>query len=175
MRRVYIQREPKSQKVNEVGGNLMPKTGNRPTPRALKILKGETRPGQLNKNEPTLPPKCPEPPPDMSKEALAVWHNLVPQLDAMGILTTIDQLMLGFLCQEIARYRRFSKLFDDSAPLIKDRDGRMRKNPMAQLCRDSLFVINKLASDFGLSPFSRARLTVVGPHDDDGGLEALLR
>jgi P27 family predicted phage terminase small subunit len=151
----------------------MPKNGRPPIPTKLKILKGETRPGQLNKNEATLPPKRPDPPPDMSDEAMKIWNNLVPQLDRMGILTTIDQTILGFLCQEIARARRFSKLFDDSAPLIKDDRGKMRKNPMSQLVRDSILVVARLSYEFGLTPSARAKLM---SHDFDGetDLERLL-
>lgn len=152
----------------------MPKNGNRPMPTKLKVFRGETRPSQLNKNEPTLPPCLPAAPEELNEDSLKVWNNLAPQLDELGILTAIDQTMLGFLCQEIARFRKYMKLLDESTPLIKDRDNGLRKNPMAQLCRDSLLLINRIGGDFGLSPVARARLTVADPHDGDE-LEALLR
>lgn len=151
----------------------MPKNGRPPIPNHLKVLNGETRPSQLNSREPQPKPGVPDPPVTLNEDALAVWHRITPQLDRMGILGDIDQIVLGLLCQEVANHDRLAKLYENSSPLLADDRGKLRKNPLAQLLRDSTLLVARLAYEFGMTPSARAKL-VAGNYDDESDLERLL-
>jgi len=64
-------------------------SGRRPTPTALKILRGNPGKRPLNQDEPQ-PPKGPVVKPELSAGADRVWDALAPVCEAMGTLTAAD-------------------------------------------------------------------------------------
>lgn len=144
-------------------------------PKALKILEGN--PGGrpiLAEPEPTR--GAPLPPEDLSGEALAEWSRIVPELDAVGLLTVVDRAYLVVYCEAWQTYCDARVMMREYGPLVSGRDGNLVKNPAAQVMRDSADVMLKYGSRFGLSPSDRTKLgtTPESPSKGDAQILSLL-
>ncbi len=141
----------------------MGRRGPAPTPTALKLLRGETRPSRINRHEPRPVGEL-GPIPDISPEAQAVWRHVVGALGNTGVLRDADSDIVRIYCETVARYDKASRLLDASGPLITGARGReLVKNPLHQVVRDDAVLIRSLASELGLTPAAR-----VGLHDAHG-------
>jgi len=137
--------------------------GPAPTPTALKLLRGETRPSRINRDEPRPLGEL-GPIPDISPEAQAVWRHVVGAFGHTGVLRGADSDVLRIYCETVARYDKASRLLDASGPLIAGARGReLVKNPLHQVVRDDAVLIRSLAGELGLTPAAR-----VGLHDANG-------
>ena len=135
----------------------------KPLPTALKILKGETRTERLNKNEPKPQPVMPECPIELNERARAVWDGLGKILVRLGILTEVDGLAFAALCQEWARYVDLS----DNKDLVQTfESGARQVAPEVSASHKCLTQLLRLFAEFGLTPSSRARLSI-GPSETD--------
>lgn len=146
--------------------------GANPKPTHLKILTGNPGKRPLPTLEPQPVKASPDPPPDLTGEALAEWNRLAPELARLGLLTVIDRPFLVVLCEAWATYRLARDILARDGVLVKSaRDGSWTKNPAAQIARDQADLMMRYGSRFGLSPSDRVRLAVAP--DDDGGTELL--
>lgn len=130
-------------------------------PTALKIKRGETRPGQLNHTEPLPRPNAPQPPADMDDEAKAVWERVLREMPK-GVVLAADTDVLRCYCEAVARYAQAARLYATSGLLVR-RNGEIVKNPLHQITRDWSDAIRLFARELGLSPSAR-----VGLHIDGG-------
>ena len=136
----------------------MGRRGPAPTPTALKLLRGETRPSRINRDEPRPVGEL-GPIPDISPEAQAVWRHVVGALGHTGVLRAADSDIVRIYCQTVARYDKASRLLDASGPLITGARGReLVKNPLHQIVRDDALLIRSLAGELGLTPAARVGL-----------------
>lgn len=129
------------------------------TPTKLRVLAGETRPSQINRNEPKprqAPPSMPE---GMSDTAKAVWTRVLADYDNAGVITAIDSDAFRIFCEAVARYTTAVRMLDQSGPLVRGaRGGELVKNPLHQIVRDNADLARSLAREFGLTPSSRTGL-----------------
>jgi P27 family predicted phage terminase small subunit len=156
--------------------------GRKPVPTQLKILRGNPGKRSLNKDEPKFSPKCPKPPTWLTLEARAEWRRVVPELDAKGLLATIDRGQLASYCSWWSIYvdaiREIQKNgLTTMAIETTSIDGyvifvRPTKNPAIIVARDASEKVRQFGTEFGLSPSSRTRLHV--PEVEDTSLEELL-
>ena len=150
----------------------MGKRGPAPAPRAMKLVKGE-RSDRLNDAEP-VPQAGPVSPPGwLSTEALRVWDEYAPQLEARGVLTPWDVDTFAILCDAIVHYRQASALVAASGVLIKGRKDAAVKSPAMQVVRDTAATVRVYAAEFGMTPSSRGAL-VVNEDAQAGGAGRLL-
>lgn len=121
---------------------------NRPTPTAIKKLAGNPGKRPYNDREP-MPakgaPKCPE---WLTGDALAEWQRIVPELDRLGVLTSVDGAILEAHC---LTYGEIVATVKAGEPLKAALLAQMRA----------------FASELGLSPASRAKLAIPKGSDDD--------
>ena len=137
----------------------MARRGPAPTPTALKILRGETRPSRLNRHEPRPVGDLVPIPADLSPEAEAVWRRVLREFGQTGVIRGADADVLRIYCETVARYAQASRLLDASGPLIRGaRGGELVKNPLHQIVRDNAVLIRSLAGELGLTPAARVGL-----------------
>ena len=162
--------------------------GRPPKPTALKIAEGDARKIGMRKlqqkldGEPKAQKGLPECPEHLVGCAASAWAFLSQELDAMGLASRCDAILLEGLCVQYARaaeadqqVRREGLLVEVS---VTNREGtqnrkELRTNPAVSVSNAAWKLLRGFASDFGLNPVSRTRLTVERP-DDDEDLEALL-
>jgi P27 family predicted phage terminase small subunit len=147
-----------------------------PLPENVRRLRGSAR------KAPTRPQAVkatPVPPRWLSPEARAEWKRVTPELERIGLLSTLDRAVLSTYCGTWARFVEVSRLLDASSatapdPTHPDRPaGGIRKHPMWGPYFSLGSQLSSLAKDLGLSPAARARLTVpdFDDTDDDGILD----
>ncbi|MFM0224159.1 phage terminase small subunit P27 family [Paraburkholderia dipogonis] len=146
----------------------------RPKPTALRIIEGNRGRRPLPKNEVKPHVGIPAAPAHLDAYAIAEWHRITPELEAIGLLTTIDGTVLAAYCEcvsrwmqaeeAIARMKARDKL--TSGLMIKTSNGNAIQNPLVGTANRAMTMAVRFASEFGMSPAARARLAAMPP---DGG------
>ena len=97
----------------------MASRGAKPTPTALRILRGNPSGRPLNPNEPKPAVGCPKPKYLENSPAGEVWDEVAPALTASGVLTVIDGDMLASYCILSAAARKEILKAGEMRELIK--------------------------------------------------------
>lgn len=137
----------------------MARTGRPPKPVELKLIEGN--PGKRRIAEPPkAPPSKPRCPSWLSTYAKTEWRRVVPVLDDLGLLTTVDRSTLAAYCEAVATFKEATELIAELGVLVQGRrKGEAVKNPALQVQRDAARLIASYSAMFGLSPSDRVRLT----------------
>ncbi len=155
--------------------------GRKPKPTALKKLQGNPGGRRLNESEPQFSEGivCPE---WLTAEAKAEWARMVSELDASGMLQSVDAASLAGYCQSFARWRSAEQLIDREGQTltetIHNRSGlavgqRVRRHPATIIAKDEKAAMQKFAALFGFDPSSRSRIFVT-PRKKKSELDAIL-
>jgi P27 family predicted phage terminase small subunit len=99
------------------------------------------------------------PPAGLSREALAVWRRIAPELIEKRVLTAWDVDTFGHYCEAVVIARQARKELGSGEITKQSAAGHVR-NPAFMVWRDAVAEIKRLGSLFGLNPSSRASLTV---------------
>lgn len=142
--------------------------GRKPTPTRLKVINGNPGKRALNKNEPKPPPSEYDAPPGLSKEAKKIWERDAPQLIRLGVLTQVDRPMFGAYCEKYAQYYRYQKKASNSPDLIKTPSGYVQQNPYISMANRCFEQLCKIATEFGITPSSRSRVSTSPGTGDPG-------
>lgn len=121
---------------------------NRPTPTALKKLSGNAGRRPLTANEPKPPVGAPACPAWLTGDALDEWNRIVPALDLIGMLTSVDHSVLVGHC---VTYGEIVATVKAGEPLKAALLGQMRA----------------YAAELGLTPAARAKLSITPPKAED--------
>jgi P27 family predicted phage terminase small subunit len=139
-------------------------------PTAIKILEGNRGHRKLPQNEPQpdkTPPICPY---WLSYQAKSEWKRIVPELERLGLLTVVDRVALAGYCESYSRWvkaaRELQKGFTYEFFTPEFKVKRVKK-PEVDICRDALAQVKAFCVEFGLTPSSRARMSVPKPPDQD--------
>lgn len=142
----------------------MGKRGPAPKPTELRKLHGD-RKDRINFGEPQPKQKLPEPPFDISDEALEVWIYTLQELSHMRVVTGADRDALVAYCEAVVIHRKASRVLASEDVLIEGQRGNLVRNPAIQIQRDAASLMKSFAAEFGLTPRARSEFAVV----DDGG------
>lgn len=134
-----------------------PRDGRPPKPVPLKVLEGGLSAEAAARGAPSVTPEKPRCPTWLSDYAKTTWRRIVPELDALGLLTLVDRDTLAILCESVAQFRIATETMQ-RGQLTTGQRGEARKNPAWQIWRDSAKMISQFSAMFGLSPSDRARL-----------------
>lgn len=134
-----------------------PRTGRPPKPTHLKLIEGN--PGKRAIVEPPKPPPGrPTCPGWLSADAKAEWRRVVPVLDRLGVLSTVDRATLAAYAEAVSVFKAATEKVR-AGILVKGQKGEAVKNPALQVQRDAAKNIALFSAMFGLSPSDRVRLT----------------
>jgi P27 family predicted phage terminase small subunit len=142
----------------------MGQRGPAPTPTPILKLRSSTLVTQKRADAevkgPTGRPKCLK---WLDPAAKAVWKQLIPQLETMGILSTVDRNALARYCQLWARWKKaelFIQQHGEAYPL-KDENGKIKylqPFPQVSIAHKLAALLTRLEHEFGMTPSARARL-----------------
>ena len=96
-----------------------------------------------------------DPPPWLSAEASEVWRREAPDQIALGVLTRSDAFAFSLLCEVAADYHAGRAALDTLEPTDRNR---FKLEAVVHRQRDHIF---KLAGEFGMTPASRSKLSVL--------------
>jgi len=142
--------------------------GKPPAPTELKLVRGE-RKDRVNTNEPK-PAEGEIIPPDwLCIEALDVWREYAPDLQAKKVLTPWDLESFAGWCDAVVRRWRAARCLDEEGEVTEqpvfNRNGdqtgvRRAKNPWMYVWKDANEVVARVGARFGLTPSERSQLRV---------------
>lgn len=148
----------------------MAMVGRKPKPPELKLVEGNPGHRAIPDNTPKPPPKRPSRPSWILPEAKREWNRIVPQLERLGLLTSVDRAALAGYCQAWARYRQAEEMLDAEGFASTNANGNVLQHPAVSISRNMLQQVRAFAAEFGLTPSSRGRIQIPGQDEDDGGL-----
>lgn len=146
--------------------------GPKPKPGELKLLEGN-RGHRPVSNDGQLRPQVevPDPPKYLGREARKEWKRITVELVRYNIVSSLDQHMLGMLCQAVERVVLFEtalqrlsvKALEENkapeSPYIAHTDkGYELQSVRYQLLNREREMLMKLLGEFGLSPSLRAKV-----------------
>jgi P27 family predicted phage terminase small subunit len=106
-------------------------------------------------------------PRDLPAEAKAEWRRVVPVLEDIGFLASIDRGVLIRYCTAWGDWCEFARLLERSGKLIKGQKGNLVRNPLWLMKRDAEQTIADLARQLGLTPAARLRAGVTHDRPED--------
>jgi P27 family predicted phage terminase small subunit len=133
--------------------------GRKPTPTALKILRGNPGRRPLNRREPA-PARAVDltPPPELAGVAADEWRRLAPKLQALGLLTEIDDRALVAYCVIWARWLEAETQLRAHGLVLKGKRGAPFVSPYVKIAQQSAQQLRGWIEQFGMTPSARARV-----------------
>lgn len=142
--------------------------GRKPKPTHLKLLEGEKNKDRINRNEPKPTPIAPKCPKHLGKEAKKQWKLLAPELERIGLLTKIDGATFAAACQAYDRWIQAEKEIRESGLLIETPNKSLQIHPALSIANRAMDQLRKFCSELGMTPTSRARISIKPESDEDG-------
>ena len=127
---------------------------------------------------PEPPAGAPDPPGDLSGEALAEWHRMISRLTVSRTLSAVDDAVLARYCLLHARASRLeTALADEPVFSVTTAHGERKMHPAFAQLRAYDQALRQFLAELGLTPASRGRVSCVDSEQrpDDGGWDALTR
>jgi P27 family predicted phage terminase small subunit len=156
----------------------MARPGRKPKPTRLKILQGNPGHRRLSKNEPKPARSTPVPPEWLDPLAKEEWGRIVPELEAIDLLTRVDGFVLEAYCtcyaQWVKHEQAIAKIGTVYQPGTKKASKYLRQLPHVAIAQKYLAEARAFAEQLGLSPSARSRIDCPmggGTGDNDGLLD----
>lgn len=134
--------------------------GRKPTPTALKLIRGNPGRRPVNKSEPKPAANLPECPDHLNDEARREWMRIAGELHTIGLLTSVDRAALAAYCDAYATWAEAKRLM--KAPgeslIVATPNGGVQQNPLLGVANRSMEIMHRFLVEFGLTPSSRARV-----------------
>lgn len=148
--------------------------GRKKLPTEIKQLKGTFRSDREIKDamKPTKIIDLPYPPEYLNEDAKKEWYVIIKEYHKLGMISKLDLGILGLYCNEISIYIEMTnKLRDkDRVMVFKNPDGSIKyaaQVPYQKIANDALAKALKIASEFGLTPSSRTKISTGQITDND--------
>lgn len=148
--------------------------GRPPKPTALKKLSGNPGKRKLNHDPEFGSLNSMSVPRHLSREARREWHRVVKELDAAGLLTTVDRTALAAYCQAYANWVEAEQHLQEEGRVMVFPSGYSQISPWATVAKNALAEMKAFMTEFGMTPSSRSRIHVDKAEQEDP-FEAFVR
>lgn len=146
-------------------------------PKPTKIIEMEGNPGKrLAKRKPEPKPKAAKtlsPPVHLNGIAAALWRKLASDMASIGLLTESDKAALEAYCVHYSLWREALEGLRVNGMLHHTPNGHLQPSPYDTMARHHAMLMHKFGSEFGLTPASRARISVPEQGGDDAKEKAM--
>ena len=132
-----------------------------PTPNAILKNRGSRR---VRKSEPEFTGGIGAPIRELSGVALTTWKEVSAELASVGIGSRVEAAALTCYCEAVADFVQACNDLDRMGMVVQTERGYTR-NPACLIKNAAMQMIAKFASEFGLTPASRAK--VQGPPKEE--------
>lgn len=143
-------------------------------PTALKVLAGNPGGRPLNDAEPKPRNTKPKMPAHLGEKAQREWKRVVRELSAMKLLTSADADALALYCQTYQRWVEASEKIDEEGMVVVTENGYPVMSPYITIVNQCIRTMQRMLTEFGMTPASRARIRVPEKQADDE-FDAFLR
>jgi P27 family predicted phage terminase small subunit len=139
---------------------------NPPKSLAARQLSGNAGNRPINENEPKPAISAPPRPAFLVKEAKREWDRIVPELEALGMISRIDLACLAGYCVAFGRWCDAERELKRHGVLVTTPNGHTQPSPYLSIANKALEQLNKLVIQLGLSPASRPKVAASPPTDN---------
>lgn len=144
------------------------------TPTHINKLKGNPGKRAVNKKEPKPKNGVPNTPRYLKKMPKYWFEVLCKELDDIGVLTNLDSKALELLVEAYSEYRNHCDVLEAEGYSYKTDDGLIKAHPVAAMKADAWKRVKAMLAEFGMTPSSRAKVSVISKDEFDP-LEAFLK
>jgi P27 family predicted phage terminase small subunit len=149
-------------------------SGPAPRPAVLKLIEGRGHGtdsgGRPVKTGPEFARSAPEAPSWLPEEARAEWDRVVPELDRLGLLKSIDRSSLTSYCLVWHRLVEASKTVQREGMIVEEEMAlgrtKLYRHPALLTAEAASKELRAWATEFGLTPSSEQRLGSTKGGDD---------
>ena len=149
------------------------RSGRRPEPTALKVLRGNPGKRPLNPREPRPKVAVPPCPAHLTGEARLEWRRASRLLAQMGLLSRMDKAALALYCQAWGRWVEAEEGLKKHGVMVKSPNGFPMQSPYLAVANEVMEQLRALLAEFGMTPSSRTRLSVDPQGKEPDPLELL--
>jgi len=110
----------------------------------------------------------------LDQGAKAHWNSVAPALREAGLLTNLDLGLFAVYCQTYSDWIRVEKLLKDTGPVYITPSGQARPRPEVAVAQQYLASILEFSKEFGMTPASRARLSLPRSPEDKSDFDRWL-
>jgi len=140
----------------------MKSAGRKPKPSNVHKLHGNPGRRKRNQREPKPEVVVPDPPAHLEGDALEEWDRVVPELRALGLISAIDRNSLAAYCQAYARWVEAEAKLKQYGQIVKSPAGYPMQSPYLGIANTALKFMRDFATEFGMTPSSRSRVSTAG-------------
>ena len=133
--------------------------GRRPKPTRLKLLTGNPGKRPLNANEPRPEAATPDCPVELGPVARQEWERMVGELAPLRMLTHLDRAALAAYCGAYALWAEATEAIHKYGAMVKSPSGYPVQSPYVSIANRQAEIMMRIASEFGLTPASRSRIS----------------
>ena len=125
-------------------------------PGTVQKAKSVTR--KMSKTSPAVELLAPECPPELGPVARAEWHRLVPELARLDLIAHLDRGLLAIYCVAFAQWLEAAEFIQKFGSMVKTPNGFPVQSPYVAILNRQADTMIRIASEFGFTPASRAKL-----------------
>ena len=107
-----------------------------------------------------IPVAAPQMPDDLGGEAAAEWERVVPEIESMGLLATLDRAVLVRYCRGWADWCELDEKLQATGLLVQGARSGLVRNPLWMMRSDIEVTLEALGKQLGLTPAARLRAGV---------------
>lgn len=141
--------------------------GRKPTPTALRLLRGNPRKRPVNALEPRPAVLDKLDPPEWLDEGAKVeWRRLAPLLTRLGVLTETDTDALCAYCEAWTTWKQATQKIRQFGMVVKATKSGVELpviSPYVKIAERATAQMRSFLVEFGMTPSSRARLHTASP------------
>lgn len=141
------------------------------TPTHLALVKGNPSKRAVNKKEPKPPSGVPPIPKHFDKMGKYWFKRIGEELDAVGVMTTLDGKALELLIEAYTEYRQHCDVLAEEGYTYKTVSATgediVKAHPAAVMKSDAWKRIRAMLTEFGMTPASRSKVGAKGPAEAD--------
>jgi P27 family predicted phage terminase small subunit len=141
------------------------------TPTHLALVKGNPSKRAVNKKEPKPPSGVPPIPKHFDKMGKYWFKRIGEELDAVGVMTTLDGKALELLIEAYTEYRQHCDVLAEEGYTYKTVSATgeeiVKAHPAAVMKSDAWKRIRAMLAEFGMTPASRSKVGAKGPAEAD--------
>lgn len=136
--------------------------GRKRKPSKLHLIQGTARPCRTNKKEPKAPEDVPRPAVDLDSRS-AFWYGiLVSRIQSLNVGSSADSEAVMLAATRLAEIEECDKKIAEYGR-VYEHDGLIKSNPAVGQRSEAARHLQSLLAEFGLSPASRAKVSVNEP------------
>lgn len=143
--------------------------GPKPTPTALRLVRGNPGKRPLPTDEPKPRPQIPACPRHLNGPARTEWKRISVELARMGLVTQLDRAALAAYCVAWGRWLQAENRLKRQGAVVKTVNGNEIQNPYLAIANRAMAQMKEFLLEFGMTPSARTRVTSAKAEDTADG------